>query len=137
MSRRKQRDPLATVNALLGAAGGLAEALLILCDDDLPRAERHAALRESRWYMQWLKDSGMHVELKDAEGVGVALSRDALPGKAIASITLRSVHVVTFSMVESLRAKGDETGAQALLARHTALGAATITLPVLEPRADC
>jgi hypothetical protein len=135
MNRRKQREPLASADALLGAASGLAEALLVLCAGNLPRAERQAALAESRWYMQWFKTSGIHVELKDAAGQGVELRREAFPTKAVASITLRSIHAVSLPMVDSLLTKGDESGLQALLARRTALGSAILTLPVTEPGA--
>ena len=133
MSRRKRREPLASADALLGAASGLAEALLVLCNNDLPQAERRAALGESRWYTQWFKTSGIHVELKDAAGRGVELRREAFPTKAVASITLRSIHAVSLPMVDSLLTKGDERGIHALLARRTALGSAILTLPVTEP----
>ena len=135
MSRRNRREPLASADALLGAASGLAEALLVLCNRDLPQAERRAALGESRWYRQWFKTSGIHVELKDAAGQGVKLRREAFPTKAVASITMRSIHAVSLPMVDSLLTKGDESRLQALLARRTALGSAIVMLPVTEPGA--
>lgn len=135
-SRSPSKRPSNPLPAAGVMATGLAEALDIVCDPDVPEATRLRALQESWEHIDRFRALNYIVELTDAQGGVVSLDRDTLPAQAIASITFRSAHVVTYQMLTAALAQEDPTHLNTLLSRHTSLGAGTLVLPVKAPQSE-
>ena len=109
------------IEAVMGAAVGLAEALDVSQDEEVAPRERAAARRETRDYIKKLSSTGLNVFFLDDGGVPVALRS----GRLICWVMLTSKRKLGLRAVAKMVARGES-----LEGKLSPLRNAILVLPV-------